>query len=149
MVEAEICIASRSYPIAGFGQQQQQQQQQNGSRNVAWRKTPSQETSGGKYDGSYNSISAMPTYAGKSFEELRQEDYQVLHPLILLLLHGPPLLPFPLVILSSLCHHQNPATPDVLHTTRPECNSSAVPGSDRVSSPPHNKLLMHKLVVPL
>ena len=74
MVEAEYCIASRSYPIAGFGQQQQQQ---NGSRNVAWRKTPSQETSGGKNDGSYLSISAMPEYAGKSFEELRWEDYQV------------------------------------------------------------------------
>lgn len=59
---------------AGFGGQQQQQ---NGTRAVQWRRTVSTDTSGGKNDGYYQSISAMPEYTGKSFEELRWEDYQV------------------------------------------------------------------------
>ena len=61
--------------VTGFGQQQQQQ---SGTRQTPWRKTSSGETSNGKSDGSYFfSISAMPEYSGKSFEELRWEDYQV------------------------------------------------------------------------
>ena len=60
--------------LAGFGAPQQQAA---GTRSVPWRKTPASDSTSGKSDGNYLSIVAMPEYAGKSFEELRWEDYQV------------------------------------------------------------------------
>ena len=54
-----------------------QPQQQPGTRAVPFRKTPSSDSGTGKSDGHYLSITAMPEYASKSFEELRWEDYQV------------------------------------------------------------------------
>ena len=48
-----------------------------GTRSVLWKKTSARDASSGKPDGQYLSIVAMPQYAGKSFEELRWEDYQV------------------------------------------------------------------------
>lgn len=61
--------------VLGFGAPQQQQAA--GTRSVAWRKTAASDSTSGKSDGNYLSIVAMPEYAGKSFEELRWEDYQV------------------------------------------------------------------------
>ena len=60
--------------VAGFGAPQQQAA---GTRSVPWRKTTAADSTSGKSDGQYFSIVAMPEYAGKSFEELRWEDYQV------------------------------------------------------------------------
>ncbi|KAL0018702.1 hypothetical protein WJX79_002745 [Trebouxia sp. C0005] len=64
--------ASQPFGQTGFGQQQPA----SGTRTVAWRKTAASDSTTNKSDGSYFSITAMPEYANKSFEELRWEDYQ-------------------------------------------------------------------------
>lgn len=52
--------------------------QTSGSRTVQWRKTGEIEIANiGTPRQLYRSISAMPEYSSKSFEELRWEDFQV------------------------------------------------------------------------
>lgn len=57
-------------PLVGFVASQKQAA---GTCSVPWRQTVSTDCPGG----SLCSITAMPEYACKSFEELRWEDYQV------------------------------------------------------------------------
>ena len=63
---------------AGFGQQPQQPAGR-GTRVAPWSKTVEKEgTTGNQQNVNFMTIACMPQYRGKSAEELRWEDYQVL-----------------------------------------------------------------------